>query len=196
MIIEIGIVSLLVIALGFCWRIHKRLMAFRNVQSQIEPSYEKFTGLLGQINKYIEVLKITSDNTSENLQKHIPQGKVLKDDLDILIDHSNRVAKRLDSLIDQAIQAETQLKKTVNITQLRYEEALKTSQSNKVVAQKYESSTPHNQQSEALETTNGNAPKPSEVTQQLNPHTTQNFAPKPPSGILNSQLKNNIQGMR
>lgn len=106
-------VTLLFMAIIFCWRLNKRLMGMKQMGAQLTPFVRNFSSYLTQISQSIDKLKETADVGHKGLSEQIPQAMSLKDDFDILLEHSDKIAKRLDQIIEKAQQTEKLLQQAV-----------------------------------------------------------------------------------
>ncbi len=108
-------VTLLFMAIIFCWRLNKRLMGMKQMGTQLTPFIRNFSSYLTQITQSIDKLKETSEIGHKGLSEQIPQALSLKDDFDILLEHSDKIAKRLDQVIEKAQQTEKLLQQTLQM---------------------------------------------------------------------------------
>lgn len=102
-------------AIIFCWRLNKRLMGMKQMGAQLTPFIRNFSSYLTQISQSIDKLKETADVGHKSLSEQIPQAMSLKDDFDILLEHSDKIAKRLDQVIEKAQQTEKLLQQAVQM---------------------------------------------------------------------------------
>ena len=108
-------VTLLFMAIIFCWRLNNRLMGMKQMGAQLTPFVRNFSSYLTQISQSIDKLKETADVGQKGLTEQIPQAMALKDDFDILLEHSDKIAKRLDQIIEKAQQTEKLLQQAVQM---------------------------------------------------------------------------------
>ena len=104
---------LLFMAIVFCWRLNKRLQNMRQMGAQMAPFMKSFSGYVNQISQDIETLRQTAEVSHKDLGEKIPQALSLKDDFDILLEHSEKIAARLDQIIEKAQLTEQHLQQTV-----------------------------------------------------------------------------------
>jgi hypothetical protein len=113
LLLDAFMLVLLFMAILFCWRLNKRLQGMRQMGAQMAPFMKNFSGYVNQISKDIETLKETAEISHKDLSEKIPQALSLKDDFDILLEHSEKIAARLDQIIEKAQIAEQHLQQTV-----------------------------------------------------------------------------------
>jgi hypothetical protein len=104
---------LLFMAILFCWRLNKRLQGMRQMGAQMAPFMKNFSGYVSQISQNINTLKHAAEISQKDLGESIPKALALKDDFDILLEHSEKIAARLDQIIEKAQLIEKNLEQTV-----------------------------------------------------------------------------------
>ncbi len=114
--IDAGIVFLLIIAFGFCYRLRDRLQTIKDLTSNLTPTIERLSQVLNGATKSIGILKQVTDAGQKGLTAYIPNAQALNSDLLLLIEHADRLSYRLDELIEQASSVEKDLRQTVLIS--------------------------------------------------------------------------------
>ncbi|MCX7338817.1 MAG: hypothetical protein NTX76_06035 [Alphaproteobacteria bacterium] len=115
-------IVLLLMAIVFCWRLNKRLQGMKQIGGDLQPFLRHFSTYIGKISQQIDTLREAADQGHNGLSEKIPRAASLKDDLDILLEHSEKISTRLDILIGKAQQIEKRLHQTVELaTRGRYQ---------------------------------------------------------------------------
>jgi hypothetical protein len=114
---DVLMAGLLVAAIIFCWRLNGRLKTMRQMGAELSPFMKNMTNYLGQISQSIDKLKQVADLGNQGLNEHIPVAISLKDDFDILLEYSDKMARRLDEVIEKAREIDQQLQKTMHIAE-------------------------------------------------------------------------------
>ena len=125
---DVGIVFLLIIAIGFCFILSDRLKSLKIYTGSLGPSMQKLNEVLQKAAQSIGTLKAISDTSHEGINKYLPTAQATRDDLVLLIEHADRLSYRLDSLIDKATAVEKDLKQTLLVS-IRQEEKRQANQS-------------------------------------------------------------------
>ena len=114
--LDVGIVFLLIIAIGFCYRLSERLRSLKGITSVLAPSLERLSQVLNGANNSIGFLKQATETSRKSLDTYIPNAQALSDDLLLLIEHADRISYRLDDLIVKAGEIEKNLRQTVLVS--------------------------------------------------------------------------------
>jgi hypothetical protein len=114
---DIIMVGLLVAAIIFCWRLNGRLKTMRQMGAELSPFMKNMTNYLSQISQSIDKLKQVADLGNHGLNEHIPVAISLKDDFDILLEYSDKMARRLDEVIEKAREVDQRLQQTIHIAE-------------------------------------------------------------------------------
>ncbi|MES2608248.1 MAG: DUF6468 domain-containing protein [Pseudomonadota bacterium] len=115
LLFDVMMVGLLIAAIIFCWRLNGRLKTMRQMGAELSPFIKNMTNYLGQISQSIDKLKQVADLGNQGLNKHIPVAISLKDDFDILLEYSDKMARRLDEVIEKAREIDQRLQQTIHI---------------------------------------------------------------------------------
>jgi hypothetical protein len=109
MLFDVCIAILLFLATTTCWILARKIYRFKEVTSAITPNIHQVSGYVNQISKQIETFKNVSDQQKQFFTKNMPKAQALEDDLQTLLEHCEKIATRLDHLIDQATSVEKNL---------------------------------------------------------------------------------------
>lgn len=100
---------ILFLAVIFFIQLLKKIKNFDLTSEKISPFLKTILGAAETMSKNIEKLdKIAQDN-KQAIQNHIPEAQQLRDDFDVLISISEKLALRLDESIQKARKAEHEL---------------------------------------------------------------------------------------
>lgn len=116
-VFDVFLAALLVAAIVFCWRLNGRIKSMRQMGAELSPFMKNMTSYLNQISQSIDKLKQVADLGNQGLNEHIPVAINLKDDFDILLEYSDKMARRLDEVIEKAREMDQQLQKTMHIVE-------------------------------------------------------------------------------
>ncbi|MES2252318.1 MAG: hypothetical protein V4482_01365 [Pseudomonadota bacterium] len=114
---DVIMVGLLLAAIVFCLKLSGRLKTMRDLGAELSPFMKNMSGYLGQISNSIDTLKKVADLGNQGLNEHIPVAINLKEDFDLLLEHSDKMAKRLDEIIEKAREMDQRLQQTVRIAE-------------------------------------------------------------------------------
>lgn len=114
--LDVGIVFLLIIAIGFCYRLSERLRSLKGLTGALSPSLERLSQVLNGANHSIGFLKQATETSRKSLDTYIPNAQALSDDLLLLIEHADRISYRLDDLLVKASGIEKDLRQTVLVS--------------------------------------------------------------------------------
>lgn len=114
--LDVGIIFLLVIAIGFCYRLSDRLKALKGITTALSPSVERLGSVLNRANQAVGFLKEATESSQKGLTNYIPNAQQISNDLLLLIEHADRVSYRLDDLIVKASNLEKDLRQTVLVS--------------------------------------------------------------------------------
>jgi hypothetical protein len=115
LIVDIFMISLLFMAIIFCWRLNVRLKHMRTMGEDLSPFMRNLSVYLGNISTTIDKLRQVAEIGDSSLNEKIPTAMALKEDFDILLEHSEKMAQRLDEVIDKARQMDRQLHHTLQL---------------------------------------------------------------------------------
>jgi hypothetical protein len=114
---DILMIGLLVVAIIFCYRLNVRLNTMKEMGTELSPFMKYMSDYLGQISQSIDKLKQVADVSKQGLNENIPLAINLKDDFDLLLEHSEKMLKRLDEVIDKARAVDQRLQQTMRIVE-------------------------------------------------------------------------------
>lgn len=98
-----GMVTLLLIAtIGFCWRLNGRLGELRDARAEMGKLIGELDRATTRAAAAITDLRAASDGIGAALDDKMGGGRVLADDLQLMIESGNRLADRLEEGIGAA----------------------------------------------------------------------------------------------
>ncbi len=100
---------ILFLAVIFFMQLLKKLKHFDNTSEKISPFLKTVLGAVETMSKSIEKLDRVSQDNKRAIQEHIPQAQHLRDDFDVLITISEKLALRLEDSIVKARKTESDL---------------------------------------------------------------------------------------
>lgn len=111
--IDVGIVFLLIAALGFCWRLSDKMQSLKSITNLLTPSINNLSQVLQRASNSVEYLKDATDKSKAGINTYLPKAQDISEDLKLLIEHADRLSYRLDELINKADSAEKDLRQSV-----------------------------------------------------------------------------------
>ena len=125
MLLDVGIIFLLMIAVGFCYRLSDRLRSLKGFTTVLAPSIERLTQVLNGANQAIGYLKQATETSQKGIETYIPNAQAISEDVVLLIEHADRISYRLDDLIVKAGEIEKNLRQTVLVSMRQTEKQAK-----------------------------------------------------------------------
>lgn len=108
---DAAITLLLVFAIFVTIKLYRRINKVQSLSENVSIFLKKFGYHTQQIANQVLSLERTSNECVSS--DKLPQMLSLRDDFDILLEHAEKLASRLDRIIDDAIIIEEKLKKSV-----------------------------------------------------------------------------------
>ena len=100
-LLDVFLVILLSMAIGYGVILNRRIMALRNDQKSLDKLATKFAEATIRAEQSIIKLKSTTDGASQSLGKAVDTAGLVRDDLEFLIDRGNKLADILETDIRQ-----------------------------------------------------------------------------------------------
>jgi hypothetical protein len=107
-------ISLLAMAIIFCWRLNGRLNNMRKMGHELKPFMKGLGSYIDQIGSYLTQLKDISETGHKSLGQQIPQAARLRDEFDLFLEQGERLAVRLEEVMTRAHQIEKQMQETLH----------------------------------------------------------------------------------
>ncbi|MAI10968.1 MAG: hypothetical protein CBD27_00440 [Rhodospirillaceae bacterium TMED167] len=96
-LLDVFLVVLLSMAIGYGVILNRRIMALRNDQKSLDKLATKFAEATIRAEQSIIKLKSTTDGASQSLDKAVNTAGLVRDDLEFLIDRGNKLADILET---------------------------------------------------------------------------------------------------
>jgi hypothetical protein len=133
---DVGIVFLLITALGFCWKLSDKLQSLKGVTNTLMPSVVQLSQVLQKAANSVGYLKEATDKSNEGIANYLPHAQNISSELGLLIEHADRLSYRLDDLINKADSIEKDLRQTVLVCMRQIEHNKKQNNESEKVAVK------------------------------------------------------------
>lgn len=91
----------------YAWRTSAKM---HNIKNEMKPVTRQLGSYLNTIGQHVQQLRETTENNRKVLTEQLPQAKALRDDFEVFLDHGQRLADRLDALLEQAYAVERNLR--------------------------------------------------------------------------------------
>ncbi|MDP3371447.1 MAG: hypothetical protein Q8S21_00925 [Candidatus Paracaedibacteraceae bacterium] len=85
---------------------------------KFSPVLKNVEGRIAQISYTTERLKMIADTTNYGTKDQIPLAINLKDDLNILLEYSDKIAKRLDEVLEKARDIDIKVQKYLGVAEI------------------------------------------------------------------------------
>ena len=122
---DVGIVFLLITALGFCWKLSDKLQSLKGITNTLMPSVVQLSQVLQKASNSVGYLKEATDKSKDSIANYLPNAQNVSDELGLLIEHADRLSYRLDDLINKADSIEKDLRQTVLVCMRQIEHSQK-----------------------------------------------------------------------
>lgn len=99
MLLDIVIAGLLVVTSGYCWRLNRRMSAFRNAKQELEQMIRSFDSAIRQAYESIAILKENSSDKNIQLIRDMEKVRFLANDLAYLVEKGEKLADTLESQV-------------------------------------------------------------------------------------------------
>lgn len=105
---------ILFLAVIFFIQLLKKIKNFDVASEKISPFLKTILGAAEKMSKNIDKLDQIAQENKQAIHNHIPQAQQLRDDFDVLISISEKLALRLDESIQKARKSEHELENLLN----------------------------------------------------------------------------------
>lgn len=92
MFLDIGLLLLLLVTIGYCAAVHRRLQALRAAQGEIRQVVEGFADATARAEHSVSQMTTTSDNTVKRLTGKIETARTMATDLDLMISRARKLS--------------------------------------------------------------------------------------------------------
>lgn len=95
-IIDIVMIFLLVITIGFCWKLNNKIIEIKGSRKDLVDLIKTLDNAIVKTNKNIADLKIMSSNSTVELQSYVEKARELLADLSFMTDTASHLADRIE----------------------------------------------------------------------------------------------------
>ena len=95
LVIELMVSGLLLVTIGYCFLLDRRLAALRNGQDGLREVITDLNAATQQAQASVMALKATGEQTSDRLKKEIADARALADELSVMVEAGDGIADRL-----------------------------------------------------------------------------------------------------
>jgi hypothetical protein len=95
-LLEALVAALLVVTVGYCWQLNRRLGALRGAQAELGRLLQEFGRATRSADAAIVELKKASGETAQQLEERVRQARALCDELTVMTQAGNGLAERLE----------------------------------------------------------------------------------------------------
>jgi hypothetical protein len=95
-LVEILVAALLIVTVGYCWQLNRRLGALRGAQGELGRLLQEFGRATHSAEAAIAELKKASGETAQQLEERVRQARALCDELTVMTQAGNGLAERLE----------------------------------------------------------------------------------------------------
>ncbi len=100
MAINLLVAVLLVITIGYCIILNKKLKAMRSAQDEMQQLIGTFNAAADKARSSVDQLKKTGDEIGLSLEREIDRAKAMRDDLALITDTAEHLASRIEQAVD------------------------------------------------------------------------------------------------
>lgn len=95
-LLEALVAGLLVVTVGYCWQLNRRLVALRGAQGELGRLLQEFGRATHSAQTAISELKSASVETAQQLEERVRKARALCDELSVMTQAGNGLAERLE----------------------------------------------------------------------------------------------------
>ena len=95
-LLETLVAALLVVTVGYCWQLNRRLVALRGAQGELGRLLQEFGRATHSAETAIAELKRASGETAQQLEERVRKARALCDELSVMTQAGNGLAERLE----------------------------------------------------------------------------------------------------
>jgi hypothetical protein len=114
-LLDLMIISLLIGAIGFCWKLNGRLNTLKEVNFNLQPALQSLSQYVSKLSETLFQVREEMNQTKEILKNDVPKAQNLKLDIEMLTEYCESAHKRLEGLIHEARHTQSELDETFKI---------------------------------------------------------------------------------
>lgn len=99
-LLDLVMIGLLGGVIVVSYRLNAKLQNLRKMEGEVGPVLQHFSVMMNQITQKVERLKQSTEELHGKISQQLPKAQVLRDDLHYLMEHGERLAKKLDHIIE------------------------------------------------------------------------------------------------
>ena len=111
-VLELIVVALLVVTIGYCVALHRRLGALRMAQDEMKHFVTSFNDATARAESSVAHLRVAASESARALEPRVEQANTLVGDLDMLTHRAGKLANRLENIATPALGATPAAKST------------------------------------------------------------------------------------
>ena len=132
MILDAALAGLLLLTIGYCWRLSKKVSALNSSRKELQNIIKEFDRAITKADTSITSLKTLSQEADEQLKRHIEKARFLTNDLAFLTHKGDSIADRLEGgIASPKLSGTRQQIKTPGKPQLSHTSSISTTSSAK-----------------------------------------------------------------
>ncbi len=97
LILNILIIALLAVTIGYCWLLNRRIRVLQNSKSELAQLLKHFDESTQRASESIIALQTASKKIGENIQFRIEKANYLLDDLSLMTERGNKLVDQLEA---------------------------------------------------------------------------------------------------
>lgn len=97
LVLNILIVVLLVVTIGYCWLLNRRIKVLQDSRSELAVLLKHFDESTQRASESIIALQTASKKIGENIQFRIDKANYLIDDLSFMVEKANKLANQMEA---------------------------------------------------------------------------------------------------
>lgn len=94
--LEALVAVLLLVTVGYCWQLNRRLIVLRGAQGELGRLLEEFGRATRSAEAAIQELKRAGGESGQQLEERVRQARALCDELSVMTQSGNGLAERLE----------------------------------------------------------------------------------------------------
>jgi hypothetical protein len=97
LILDVLIVVLLVVTIGYCWVLNRRIKVLQDSKGELALLLKRFDESTQRASESIIALQTASKKIGENIQFRIDKANYMLDDLSFMIERGNKLANQMEA---------------------------------------------------------------------------------------------------
>jgi len=97
--IDVAVIALLAVTIGYCWRLNRRLAAIRRGRDEMKRVTGDFAQATANAELAVRGMKAAADQDGQKLQDKIREAQALADELNFMLGAGSDLADRLERAV-------------------------------------------------------------------------------------------------